>query len=332
MNTLVLVIILGICINLCISTFKLELIKRPINSIFLQLRTKTYSLDLTNYKNSQYIATIAIGTPPQKIPVVLDTGSGNLWVTSKYCISPTCKKNKQFFDRKMSGSFLKNGYGIEVTFGTGILTGEVNQDNVMLSDGIVIKNQKFAEILKQEGDVFNDTKFSGIMGLGFKSLSAMNKATVFDNLIDTKILKQNLIAFYLSQNENTPGQASFGSLDKSKYIAPLHYHPLIEKDYWKIKLEDIKLNNISLGLCKKGCEAVIDSGTSLITGPNDHFEKVIYRIAVDGRCNGYDNAPKLTFVFNGINYDLNPEDYISKITDECSAMIMPLDIPSTDNK
>ena len=45
----------------------------------------TKVIPLKNYKNTQYVGTIAIGSPLQVIPVIFDTGSGNLWVTSSLC-------------------------------------------------------------------------------------------------------------------------------------------------------------------------------------------------------------------------------------------------------
>ena len=58
-------------------------------------------MSLTNFKNSQYIGSIQIGNPPQKIKVIFDTGSSNFWITSKLCKDPGCLMHNGY-DSKIS--------------------------------------------------------------------------------------------------------------------------------------------------------------------------------------------------------------------------------------
>jgi hypothetical protein len=221
--------------------------------------------------------------------------------------------------------------GVEVTFGTGTVVGEINADQIVLGN-IVVDKQKFGEILDEIGDVFTDAKFSGILGLGYPGMAAYDAVPVFDSMINDKSLKRNIISFYYSYNENEEGEILIGDIDVSKFEGDLKYHDVIDQYYWTIKLDDVKYNGKSLGLCPPdGCRAVLDTGTTLITGPTDSLRTLLDTIPADNDCNNYDESGDITFVFNGSEYTLTKDEYIIKTTsfgyDSCRALMMPLDVP-----
>lgn len=342
------------------SSFRVELTKVKTNKIVSFITTIQTSLDngeysnyvlstnkrinhnlrdnkikiipLRNYKNSQYIGTIQVGKPSQKIPVLFDTGSGNLWVTSARCTTATCK-NQIKYNSNLSSDFKPIGLSVEVTFGTGVISGQINSDTFGLA-GISIPEQKFAEIMNEQGDVFDQGNFSGILGLGYPSMSAYGITPVFDTIISDKLLKQNTIAFYFSYNENTPGEVSFGEINPAKYTGSIKYYPVIDQYYWTIKLKDILYNGQSVGLCpSNNCKIVVDSGTSLIAGPTTSVKQLLKTLPVEKDCTNYNPNDYIDFVLgNGDKYTLTIDEYVSKTVDSnnkpvCAAYIMPLDVP-----
>lgn len=288
-------------------------------------------IPLRNYKNTQYVGVISVGNPPQSVPVIFDTGSGNLWVTSSLCKSFACASHPSY-NRGESSDFKKIGLGVQVQFGTGRIQGQINQDTFTLGN-IKIPGQKFGEILKEEGAVFQAGKFSGILGLAYPKMAAYGIVPVFDNIINQKLLKHNIMSFYYSVNENTEGEITLGYIDQNRFKGKLSYYPVIDKFYWTIKLDDIRLGKKSLGLCSDSdaCRAIVDTGTSLITGPTRDLMKVLKAITVENDCRNYETSDPLVFVFNGDEYKLNVPDYIMKKEAGgrkfCRAMMMPLDVP-----
>jgi hypothetical protein len=288
-------------------------------------------IPLKNYRNAQYTGIIKIGTPPQELPVIFDTGSGNLWVTSSRCNSPSCKTHVSFNSNR-STTYNPLNLGVEVTFGTGNIAGEINED-IFNVGNIEIPRQRFGEILNENGDVFNSGKFAGILGLAYPSMSAYESTPVFDSIINNKLLKHNIMTFYYSYNEHEDGQITFGYVDKSKHIGKINYYPVIDKYYWTIEMTDIKLDGRSLGLCSKAkpCKAVMDTGTSLITGPTRELKELLKMIPVENNCKGFYKAPKLEFYFGSDAYELKADEYIIKNEilpgiEECRALMMPLDV------
>jgi cathepsin D len=286
---------------------------------------------LKNFKNTQYVGEITIGTPPQVIPVIFDTGSANLWVTSSLCKSYSCSSHTSF-NRNKSSTWKHKGLRADITFGTGEISGEINSDTFGLG-GIKIPDQNFGEILNEKGDVFEAGKFSGILGLAYPTMAAYDQTPVFDSLINKKLLQKNIMTFYYSFNESTDGQISLGFIDESKFKGKIYYYDVIDKYYWTIKLTDIRYNGQSLGICNNGCKAVVDTGTTLNTGPTRDIMTLLNKIPVDNDCSGYDKAGVISYVFGSEEYQLKVDEYIVKTenksngTKNCRALMMPLDVP-----
>jgi len=287
------------------------------------------SIPLRNYKNTQYVGVISVGTPPQSIPVIFDTGSGNLWVTSSLCKADACLSHESY-NPFHSKNFKKFGLGVSVTFGTGQIKGEINQDTFTLGN-IIIPQQKFGAIVNEIGDVFQQGNFSGILGLAFPRMAAYGIVPVFDNIMANKLLKQNLFGFYYSVNENALGEITLGYIDPKRFTGKLSYYKVIDEFYWTIRLDDIRLGEDSLGLCPLGCKAIVDTGTSLITGPTKDLRTLLKAIKVDDDCNNYNTGQPLIFVIDGDEYKLDVSDFILKKEffgrKTCRAMLMPLDVP-----
>jgi len=142
-----------------------------------------------------------------------------------------------------------------------------------------------------------------------------------------------------------------GDPDPTKFVGELKYLDVARELYWELKLEDVRIGDKSVVDCKKEvCKIVVDTGTSLLTGPSDSIQKVLRLIhgdkeplpvfietAVDDPfrdCSVVDlkALPTITYVVSGIELSVEPVFYIVSELDAaqravCRPGFMALDVP-----
>lgn len=116
-------------------------------------------MKLTNFKNSQYVGTIEVGSPKQSVDVIFDTGSSNFWITSVNCMDQGCLIQKSY-NNKLSKTHKDIDLRVEVEFGSGKVEGVFSKDTVYFGP-LKIDDQEFGEIEREEGEIFSKLKFSG---------------------------------------------------------------------------------------------------------------------------------------------------------------------------
>lgn len=106
-------------------------------------------------------------------------------------------------------------------------------------------------------------------------MAAYNMNPIFDSLMKQKKLKHNIFSFYLNNLlDKSESKLIIGGVDNSLYEGKLHYHKVIDQYYWTIEADKILVGGEDLGICNK-CKLVVDTGTSLITGPYDDLQKLL---------------------------------------------------------
>merc|ERR1711862_1047326 len=205
---------------------------------------------------------------------------------------------------------------------------------------IVIDGQRFAEIQDAGGLGIGYTlgHFDGILGLGFTSISIDDTTTVFENAIDQNKVSQPIFSFYLG--DNASGELVFGGYDSSKFEGDdITYVDLYSATYWDVKLDGATCGDYHSGGDKRDgspTTAIIDSGTSLITGPKAEIMKLANSVGatrnVAGEymidCDLVADIPDVVFTIGGVDYSIPGSKTVIESGGQCIFGFMGMNFPN----
>ncbi|XP_067863957.1 gastricsin-like [Heptranchias perlo] len=290
---------------------------------------------LLNSFDMSYYGSITIGTPPQNFGVLFDTGSSNLWIASIYCDSPTCRNHKRF-NPTQSSTYSTRRQTFSIAYGSGSLSGFFGYDTVDVA-GISIPKQEFGLSQNEPGTSFYYSKFDGILGLGYPGLSAGGATTVFDGMMQDRLVSQPLFSIYLGSDPNSQdgGEVTFGGIDSRLYTGEITWVPVLQELYWLIPMQGVLLNGKPT-FCTQGCQAMVDTGTSLLTAPSEELAELLQYIGAyqnqygeySVNCNDVPNMPSLTFVINGADLTIHPSAYVQENDGYCFPALQATYLPA----
>lgn len=293
-----------------------NILEKQVEAGYLSASDNGAHVHLKDYMNTQYFATVSIGTPAQQFPVVPDTGSSNVWVYSSKCQDIPCTYHK-LFDGSASSTYKKDGTKFELHYGSGGVSGYQSYDTVKFG-GAESDKFHFGEILNVDGVAFYASDMCGILGLAYNTISMYGMPT----FVDSDNQEDKSFAFYLHTNPEESYITMPGTDSDRKDV--WEFHDVIEKKYYSIKLD-------SIGGVATTSKGVIDTGTSLIVAAKSYVDQIMNGAVVAQDCSNMADLPTIDVVFNGQTYPLTPEQWVIKITQgdesQCIAGIMGAAFP-----
>ncbi|XP_024869558.1 lysosomal aspartic protease-like [Temnothorax curvispinosus] len=297
-----------------------------------RLRSDTATVPLINWRNFQYCATIEIGTPPQKFTVLFDTGSSDLWVPSKNCnVSQPACLNHNKYDHTKSTTYISNisqndAFYLNDYKKHGRMLQSLSIDVIIIAGLKVSSYQTFGVAHNFSTSFWDSAQCDGVLGMGYPALSRFNNPSVFRNMINREMVSQQIFSFYLNRNVTGVfgGELILGGIDPSHYEGEFTFVNVFHKKYWQFKMDKIQVKNYIS--CWEGCQAIIDTGASVISGPPAAIKALYREIGVNNgtvKCDEISNLPDINFVIGGKTLRLTGQDYILKITEDEIDLCVP---------
>jgi hypothetical protein len=285
-----------------------------------------------NYQNTQYIATVTIGTPPQSFNLLMDTGSGILWVPGSELSSDfedtfSCHSSSTCNSLPASMQTLQ--------YGVGEIVGYYTTDQVTIG-GLTISNMSFLTAINE--DSLSDSTYDGLCGLGFSGNSSF--PLVIDQMNELGLINSSVFSVYLGNyptaSGTQTGEIIFGGYDQQYMINPnFSYVSAVGIPYyWSVNITGISYGQTSLSL-PSNYQAVIDTGTSFLLLPSvvltnliNSIEAADYSCTSDSElsiqvcdCSDSNQYSDLFFEFGNVTLNISSSAYTQYQDGQCLILI-----------
>ena len=281
---------------------------------------------------STLVGSVGLGTPPQTLGVLFDTGSSTFWVRSSRCTATECI-GKSSFDSSKSSTYQTlplTATSIEtIRYGDGTFVNcTVNQDVLTLGKFSLL-NQKVCEA---SNIITSVPSTDGIIGIGPPGKRVVKSTDVFTNLLNQTGSAAVIGMWYNIQRNPGPGEAgeiTFGGIDDTRFTGDLQYYNLTtDRAHWQLGVTEITIEGDRNLVTNSPMTSLIDTGTTLALFPASIVEPIA--AAFQGRlvtgqgiyivdCEKVSTFKPITFKFGAgtPSITLKPEQLVFRDSDTC---------------
>lgn len=300
-----------------------------------------------------YLGEVLVGTPPRRFTAIFDTGSGSLLVPSSRCLSAACLKHRRYnaseSHTSLQVAWLDNATvapedsttrdTLHVTFGAGDADGQLARDQVCL--GEICGRANFVEAVWEADEPFARSRWDAVLGLA-PGISPAPEYNVWQMLSKSAagmgLIQPTVFSVWLGRGIEDGAEITFGDYLSERQASTPVWVNVSKVGYWQFSLADLVVNGTRLNLgcaCDGCCQAVVDSGASVMMGPP--FVVNLLRKAIkysDDDCTGL-KFPSIGFVVKSADghehvLEMEEEDYLDRDagdedgSDWCFLHLMPM--------
>ncbi|XP_019569180.2 beta-secretase 1 isoform X1 [Rhinolophus sinicus] len=235
-----------------------------------------------------YYVEMTVGSPPQTLNILVDTGSSNFAVGA----APHPFLHR-YYQRQLSSTYRDLWKGVYVPYTQGKWEGELGTDLVSIPHGPnVTVRANIAAITESDKFFINGSNWEGILGLAYAEIARPDDSLepFFDSLVKQTHVP-NLFSlqlcgagFPLNQSEvlaSVGGSMIIGGIDHSLYTGSLWYTPIRREWYYEVIIVRVEINGQDLKMdCKEYNydKSIVDSGTTNLRLPKKVFEAAVKSI------------------------------------------------------
>ncbi|XP_029373220.1 beta-secretase 1 isoform X2 [Echeneis naucrates] len=210
-----------------------------------------------------YYVEMAVGSPPQKLNILVDTGSSNFAVGA--AAHPFLRR---YYHRSLSSSYRDLGRSVYVPYTQGRWEGELGTDLVSVPHGPnATLRANIAAITQSDRFFINGSNWEGILGLAYADIARLCGAGFTQN--------------YSLGSATVGGSMIIGGVDTSLYVGELWYTPIRREWYYEVIIVRIEVNGQELNMdCKEYNydKSIVDSGTTNLRLPRKVFQAAVKAI------------------------------------------------------
>ncbi|KAJ1919889.1 hypothetical protein H4219_001669 [Mycoemilia scoparia] len=249
----------------------------------------------------QYYGAMMIGNPPQPFDMIFDTGSSDVWVRG-YNISKECGTSLPYINMSQDTETISR-----LKYGSGDIGLQWTKEWMVLGT-TCIPNQAMGVVAYGPLDLLCLSDYDGLMGLAFPAIKNANGLMPITYLQENGLIGENKFVFTLSPPK---GNLTIGSTPPEIDTTDISWIPVSKATHWILEFSSLSIKgNITLDF---NADAILDTGTSLIYGPEKAIAQVNEILGFEHilvPCSRLDSLPTLTFNFGNAEVHLTPNKYL----------------------